>query len=119
MFYLFNERNSATIRTIRLDEEVGEKAVLEKGVRNGERPYLVCEGGKYYRKRKRDWCLCCERIKKQRPSTLLMIHTQEVKDTGDVGETGHSRAKTKTRKSLALFLPGRWKCCGDLDREGV
>lgn len=67
----------------------GEKRV-DKRVRGDGHPYLVCEGGKCYRKGKRDWCLCFERIKKQRTSTLLMIHGQEVKETGEVGETGPS-----------------------------
>lgn len=82
MFNPFNEDSSATIRTFRVQSlltKVGEKEVEDKRLRDGGRPYLVCEGGKCYRKGKRDWCLCFERIKKQRTSILLMIHGQEVK----------------------------------------
>lgn len=65
------------------------KAGEGKRVRGGEGPYLGCEGEKCYIKGKRDCCLCFERIQMQRTSTLLMIPQQELKETGEGGETGH------------------------------
>lgn len=101
MFNPFTE-NSEVSESGQSGSNVSGEQVEDKRVRGGERPYLVCEGGKCYRKGKRDWCLCFERIKKQRTSALLMIHGQEVKETGEVGETGHSWAK---QKQLNFFCP--------------
>lgn len=34
------------------------------------------------------------------------------------GDQCHCKGDKKIERIL-LFLPGRWKCCGDLDRVGV